>query len=236
MEHPELMTDPDSIPQERTAVLENIAVLLAHATNLEGTKDLADPLPNAILDAVPAYVRRQLERLRLHIDHEPDILALFARNLMELHWMLRYMATSTERANEVVREQLRDLKDIETVLYPGGSPPPTAPANVKSFHADMTKLWESMRQYGVRKEELKGHSPASHYAQGAEAKDEYDTFWRVHSKYVHPSSYLLFGKRSFVYGPQVRVLFLVIAQHYAARILRDLHSMIRQAREHVRGA
>jgi len=43
---------------------------------------------------------------------------------------------------------------------------------------------------------------------------------------MHPTSYLLFGKRSFVYGDGARLFFWAVAQHYAARNLRDIHRMI----------
>jgi hypothetical protein len=43
------------------------------------------------------------------------------------------MYSSQERYDEVIGEQLKDLKEIEDLLYPGGSPEQDAPGGVKAF-------------------------------------------------------------------------------------------------------
>jgi len=83
---------------------------------------------------------------------------------------------------------------------------------IKTFHVDMECFWEGIRQYGVERNELKGPKPAFQFAKGAGLEDEYRRLWKIHSKYVHPTSYLLFGKKSFVYGGEGRQLFWLSAQ------------------------
>lgn len=106
------------------------------------------------------------------------------------------------------------------------SPNPDAPEEVKTFHADMKKLWETLKAYGVERDNLKGIKPARYFADGADLVQEYQRGWKVHSKYVHPTAYLLFGKKDFVYGAGAKLYFWVSAQYYAARNLHDLHKMI----------
>lgn len=146
--------------------------------------------------------------------------------MMELLYMLRYMYSSRDRYDEVVKEQLKDLKDIEKIIYPEGAPLNDDPEEVKSFRVDMEKLWEALQGDGVEQDELKRPNQAIYYAERAGLADEYKCLRKIHSKYVHPTSYLLFGERNFVYGDGARLFFWATAQYYAARNLRDIHRMI----------
>jgi len=146
---------------------------------------------------------------------------------MELLFMLRYMYSGRDQYDELIKEQLKDIKDIDNVIYPDGTPSEDNHDEVKTFFADMQKLWTEMQKFGVEREKLKRPSPARHFAKGAGLLDDYRSGWWIHSKYVHPTAYLLFGKREFVYGDGARLYFWVLAQYYAARNLRDLHMMIK---------
>lgn len=229
MDYNELITEIHKIPFDRKGIIENLSRLLKHAKYLEEREEVDDPLARGLLESAPSFIRKQIERLQLHLDDEADIIAWISRSLMELLFMLRYMYSSRERYDEIIKEQLKDLKDIENMLYSDGAPSEDAPEEVKVFHSDMKKLWEAMQGYGIDRDELKKINQASHYAQGAGLIDDYRHAWKIHSKYVHPTSYLLFGRRNFVYGDGIRLFFWVLAQYYAARNLRDLHRMIEAA-------
>jgi hypothetical protein len=226
MDYVELITDIQKIPSDHDGVTKNLGLLLRHAKYLEDLQDVKDPLARGLLDTAPCFIHKQIERLELHLDDAADIIAWVSRNLMELFLTLRYMYSSEQRYDEVIAEQLKDLKEIEEILYPSGSPEKDAPEGVKAFHSDMQELWEGMKNYGVRRDDLKRPNSIKRYAEGANLMHEYNLFWRIHSKYVHPTSYLLFGRKSFVYGDDSRRFFLTTAQYFAARNLRDLHKMI----------
>jgi hypothetical protein len=226
MDYNELVTDIQKIPKDTDAAAENIVILLTHAKYLEGRSDVNEPLVRDLLDAAPRFIRKQLERLELHLTDDADIIAVISRNLMELFFMLRYMYTSRKRYNEVFGEQLTDLKEIEDILYSDGSLESDGSDGVKAFHSDMQGLWKGMKEYGVKRDQLKRPNIVRHYAEGANLLDEYTLFWRIHSKYAHPSSYLLFGRKSVVFGDEPKSFFLAMAQYFAARNLRDLHKMI----------
>ena len=137
MHRDELVVDVNRIPLDREGINRNLHLLSQHAQYLEEITDVNDPLVKGLLDAAPTYIRKQVERLRIHLDAEPDIIAWISRNLMELFFTLRYMYSSRERYDEVVKEQLKDLKEIEDIIYPNGSPSEDAPNEVKAFHSDM---------------------------------------------------------------------------------------------------
>lgn len=226
MDYNELVISIQELPREEAGILENIDRLLKHAEYLETREDITDPLARGLLDTAPSYIRKQLERLRIHINDEADIIAWISRTLMEMLFMLRYAYSSRERYDELIKEQLKDLRDIENIIYPDGKPPEDAPDEIKNFHLDMERLWEGMRHSGVERDDLERIKPALQFARGADMEEDYRHWWRIHSKYVHPTSYLLFGRKSFVYAEDTRLCFLLLAQYYAAINLRDLHRMI----------
>jgi hypothetical protein len=229
MDYNELIVDLHRIPTDRRGISDNLTQLLEHVKYLAGRNDVTAPLERNILDVAPPYIQKQIERLLLHVDDDPDIVAWISRGLMELLFILRYMYGGKEKYDEFIKEQLKDLKDIEKILYPGGAPLDDAPEAIKTYHVDMGKLWEVMKQYGVNQDELAGAKQVRHFAEAAGLIHLYERDWKIHSKYVHPTSYLLFGKKSSVYGEDVRLYFWILAQFYAARNLRDLHKMIEAA-------
>ena len=226
MDYNELFTNINQIPLDRKGIAENLDQLLKHAKYLKQRNAIVDPFARGLLDSAPFFIRKQIERLQLHLEDDADIIAWISRTLMELFFMIRYMYNSRDRYDEVIKEQLKDLIDIEKIIYAEGVPSDDAPQQVKSFLSDMQKLWQALRGYGVELDKLKKPKQAFYYAEGAGLVDEYRRLWKIHSKYMHPTSYLLFGKRSFVYGHGVRLFFCVSAQYYAARNLRDIHRMI----------
>lgn len=212
--------------------------MLQHVQYIETISDVNDPMAKGLLEVVPPYLRKQIDRLQRLIDdndNEPDIVSWISRNLMELFFTLRYMYSSRERYDEVIKEQLKDLKEIENVLYPSDSPAQNVPEQVKPFHSDMKAMWEVLENYGIRRDDLKRPQTVQYFAKGANLLHEYNRGWRIHSKYMHPTSYLLFGKKDFVFGMDVRLFFWIMAQYYAAWNLRDLHGMIEAAMVHKNG-
>lgn len=227
-----LIIDVRKIPVNWRGIKRNLCLLHRHAQYLKTVTDIKDPFTKGLVETAPLYICKQIERLRLLLKDEVDIVAWISRNLMELFFTLRYMYSSRERYDEVITEQLKDLKEIEELLYPNSMPPEDAPDEVKSFHSDTQILWEKLEEYKVKRGDLKRPQSVKHFAEGANLLHEYNRGWRIHSKYVHPTSYLLFGKKSFVYGKDARHFFWVMAQYYAAWNLRDLNEMVEAARAH----
>lgn len=225
MDYNELIIELRQIPLDREGIAENLNRLIKHAVYVEQRTDVVDPRARGLLDTASSFIRKQVERLRMHLDDEADIIAWFSRSLMELLFMLRFMYSGEEQYDELIKEQLKDLKDIEKIIYPEGSPGADASEEERAFYADMQKLWEAMQNYGIEPDKLKGPSPAYYFAKGAGLLHEYQRGWKIHSKYVHPTAYLLFGRKDFVYGDGARLYFWALAQYYAARNLRDLHKM-----------
>ena len=222
----ELIIDIEKIPRLDEEIIKNIELLSRYSDYLYAKEDISDPMAKTIIEAVIPFIKKQLERLRLNFNEEADLIAWLSRNLMELFFILRYIYNSRENYHEVFNEQFTDLKEIEEVLFPDGFDEKNMDAPLKQYIEDMSKLWTYLKNYGIEREELKRPQNAKVYAKGGDVIEEYNRGWRIHSKYIHPTSYLLFGKRSFVFSNDARMFFKIMFQYYAARNLRDLDGMI----------
>lgn len=222
----ELIINIEKIPRDDKEIIENIDLLIQHSNYLYTRKDIKDSMARTIIDSVIPFIKKQLERLKQNINEEADFIAWLSRNLMELFFILRYIYNSRENYQLVIKEQFVDLKDIENVLFPNGFDEKDIATPLKQYIEDMSKLWNYLKNYGIEREELKGHQNAKEYAKCGDVLEEYDRGWKIHSKYIHPTSYLLFGKQSFVFSDDTRLFFKIMFQYYAAWNLRDLHGMI----------
>lgn len=227
MDFNELQIEIDQIPIITEEVIANIDLMIQHAIYLrQKSNDLSDDLVIGLLETAPPFIEKQLNRLKICLDDETDIIAWLSRSLIELFFILKYMYTGRNQYEEVIREQLNDLKDIESIIYPEGVPVQDSPEEIQSFHNSMKNLWSRVQQWGIVRKTLKRPKQAYHFAKGANLEQHYKNHWKIHSKYIHPTSYLLFGRREFVYGDGAKNYFIKLVQYYAGLNLRDLHKMI----------
>ena len=164
----------------------------------------------------------QVKRLQIHFEAEIDIIAWISRGLMELFFVLRYAYNSHDRLDGLIKEYLKDAKDIEKFISKKILDS-NAPEEILAFNNATDKYWEKI---GVNPDELKGHYPVKYFAENANLEEEYQSNWKFHSKYAHPTAYLLFGDRKIVDGSDSRQYFWQRAQYYAARNIRDLYKLI----------
>lgn len=96
MDYKELIIDIEKTPVDGEGVAKNISRLLKHAKYLEERQDINDPFAKGLLDTAPSFIRKQIERLELHLSDDVDIISWISRNLMELFFTLRYMYSSQD--------------------------------------------------------------------------------------------------------------------------------------------
>lgn len=225
MDYDELIIDRSEIPTDWNGISKNLALLLQHAEYLYSKRDINEQKAGTILECIPNYISKQIKRLRLLKYEDPDLIAWISRNQMELFMMLRYMYGSQDQFDEVIKEQLKDLKQIEEILYPEGEPESDSPEELKEYYEGMTNMWDALEKYGINKDDLKSPLFARAYADEINY-EEFNSFWKLHSKYVHPTAYFIFGKRESVYSDEAKNFFWILVQYYLARNLRDLHLML----------
>jgi len=227
MDLKELKVDIEQIPVDTREAIANIDIMIRHARYLEQRKDdVLEQRAKDILETAPPYIYKQLQRLRDNLNDEADLIAWISRSMMELFFILRYMYSSSDKYDEVIKQQLNDLKEIEDIILYQGIPIRIDLEKVNVFRASMKKLWATVKRWGILRENVKRPKKARQYAKGANLMELYQRHWKIHSKYVHPTPYLIFGKPEFVYGENVNKYFLTLVQYFAALNLRDLHKML----------
>lgn len=222
MDYEDLILDIQKIPFEGSNRKDNLNLLLKLAEGLKAKNDISDGSTNYLVAHASEYIRMQVNRLQIHIEAEIDIIAWISRGLMELLFFLRYVYNSHDRLDELIEEYHKDFKDIVKIMSKKILDSET-PEEILAFNNAMDKEWEKI---GVNPDELKGLYPVNYFAEKGNLEEEYQSNWKFHSKYVHPTSYLLFGDRNIVDGSDFRQYFWQHAQYYAGRNIRDLNKLI----------
>ena len=77
------------------------------------------------------------------------------------------------------------------------------------------------------------HWSVSHLAIETNNKLEYDAFFKLHSKYVHPSAWIM-NSHDYEYdNPVFRSIFLSQGQIYANRIVKSIKKISKQVIHHL---
>lgn len=178
--------------------------------------------PKDKYDVVSETVRRTSFCAALHLrmlidlfDLPIECIAWISRNLFEMNLIMEYSIRFPEKAKDFVLQKGSDEVEIlqgTLTLSPTDSHKSIVPIKERISH-----LQGVLKKHG--KTGLK-HFTVAEMARAVGMKDEYDAFFKLYSKYVHPSAWLIFAaqeeKSSMVY----RNIFLLQAQYYASRILK----------------
>jgi hypothetical protein len=150
----------------------------------------------------------ELARLAALLPSNVVGIAACTRNLFELNLVLRLVLGSPEKLSEWLRQKLGDEIDIlEGFLILSEQDGPTA-ASLRDRISEIHGL--------CRKS---GHMPAKPFRITEIAKElglteEYEGLYKLYSKFVHPSSWLVNSPKSEVDGQEYVNFFVVHAQLY----------------------
>jgi hypothetical protein len=186
-----------------------------------------DPLPLLVglLMNVGSYVATHIHRLRdwgsrPDID-DLDLIGYSTRCIFEADLMLEYYGRRGPEAmialikGEIDRDDFDILTSVVAFLRA-----PTA--ETESIFADHARRMESKHP----------RTPPFHnLAAETGAADEYKSFYKLYSKYAHPSAYLLMADRREVWAGHVRDLFLDRAVRYAGHCSEVMEIFLRNVIE-----
>jgi hypothetical protein len=144
-------------------------------------------------DRLRLYLDLQLQRPHDWAEGPVDLLALVTRDLLEFLFWVEYVVETEENAKRFLEEQRIDLAELVKKA-------------VSAFEAEAGEMFdESLGEKGKRIS-----------ATGRSALDAY-TF-KLCSKYIHPSSWLLMDLESRLNSEMNRKLFWMMSLRYAAHI------------------
>ncbi len=153
----------------------------------------------------------QLEHLERWVHRTNDLVALCARNLFELSLILRWVLSSEDNLAAWRGQAAYDEAEVfESFLKLKSD------AGKETYQAVGTRVREC-KEWAISN----GLPPMPFkrvdlMAQQINALDEYEVFYRLYSKFVHPSSLLLNGDRNTVQNPVIFNILVSQAQLYAA--------------------
>lgn len=157
-----------------------------------------------------------VDRLIKYLEDPIELNAWIARNLFECYLLSVYITSDPERAKEFLTQKAKD----ELEIYEGIS----SLNRISNTKTNETPIRERMEHI---KNVMKKHNliESSHWTVGMLAKqtgnkDEYDAFFKLYSKYVHPSSWLINGQLSEYDNSAYRNIFLLKSQYYTSCLLK----------------
>ena len=145
-----------------------------------------------------------------------EVLALSARNTFEIWLRLLHVLASEGNRQAWRDENLTDQLEVYDAIL--ALETPDSPKETKALIlAEVGRVTQLAASRGINrgKKLMSGHGLAK--ATGHEA--EYDAFWKLYSKLVHPSSWTV-NSPSTVSAPMYRMTLTANAQVYGREILR----------------
>lgn len=192
--------------------LNNIGNSLSNTAASIKLEDKSDILACCICNLVQ-YSAEQLSRLAKMITDPIEYQAWAARNLFEATLLIEYLIQNPNAANNFISQKATD----EIEIYEG----------MLSINTDMPSLLIQPMldriqhiERTLEKHSFKKTKPwtTSWLASQTKNENEYKAFFKLYSKYVHPSSWIVLSVQNEIDTTTYRNVFLIQSQYYASRI------------------
>ena len=178
--------------------------------------------PKDKCDAVSEIVRRTSLYAALHLrmiidlyDFPIECIAWISRNLFEMNLIIEYSIQFPEKAKEFALQKGSGEKEIlEGILTLNYA---ESRDSIVPLQGRIDHLEGVPKKYG--KNNLKYFTVAE-MARKVGMEDEYNAFFKLYSKYVHPSAWLIFAAEEEKANITYKNTFLLQAQYYSSRILK----------------
>lgn len=168
-----------------------------------------------IVRSTSLYAALQLRMLVDLYDFPIECVAWISRNLFEMNLIIEYSLKFPDKAKDFALQKGTDEKDIlEGILLldSGGSRD-----NVIALQERINHINKALKKYGKNDSKYFG---VKDMASRVGMTDEYNAFFKLYSKYVHPTSWLIFATEEEKASEIYKNVFLIQAQYYGSRILK----------------
>jgi hypothetical protein len=160
------------------------------------------------------YTSLLLERLTIYQESPIEFIAISARNLFECYLLVAFILSDPSRAKEFVGQKASEELEINEGFL-SLTKTSTPEATIKSIQDRMTYIKELMKNYEIP---IKKHWTVSYLAKQTNNKIEYEAFFKLYSKYIHPSSWILNSPVNEYDNVVFRNIFIMQGRHYASCI------------------
>jgi hypothetical protein len=150
-----------------------------------------------------------------------DLIAHATRNIFETHLIYRHLMTGGghEFMSRMIEELKRDDFDLLDGLVFGRIDSPAFPKDLRQHHSEL------------KAQKFKKTPTVRELARECGAEEEYGRFYKLYSKYAHPSVYHLFGDRREVYSQSAIAIVVERAILYleaAAEEFEKIRDVVRE--------
>ena len=168
------------------------------------------------LRAIANYTGVLFDRLISNQNFPIDYIAILSRNLFECYLITAYIINDSSKAQEFISQKAYEELEINEGFL-SITTENTSETNIKSIRDRMEYINEIMK-----KSEL---TPSKNWNVNYLAKQtnnelEYKAFFKLYSKYVHPSSWIMNSHKHEYDNPVFKNIFILQGQHYTSCITK----------------
>lgn len=166
------------------------------------------------LRALTSYTGEVFDRLISHQDFPIEYNAISARNLFECYLLIAYIISDPTKAKEFLSQKAYDELQINEGFLSIATAN-TSEVAIKSIYDRMEYIKELMKKNKL--------TPSKSWnvrdlAKKTNNEIEYNAFFKLYSKYVHPSSWIVNSHENEYNNPVFKNIFILQGQHYASCI------------------
>jgi hypothetical protein len=195
--------------ENKISELKGLLELINHSDNNEERKFIDFRFLTATIN--------EIQRIRIN-ELSNDTLALSTRNVFELNLIYQYTCLSEENLKEWIGNKAKDeIEILEGMLKLSQNPNSDEEKVVKERIDKITTTAEKKNL------EIKKQLSTKVIAEKVGLVAEYDSLFKLYSKFIHPTSYLINSAPSEINSLQYKNIFLIQFQIY----LYDLESRLR---------
>jgi hypothetical protein len=151
-------------------------------------RNLPQTAKNRVLPYICERAALEAERMVNWYDNDepPEFFAWTARNVLEISYITEYVTKADEDLKKFLNRALDDIKDIGEGLKE------LALENLEAIKT----IEETQQKYELKKYKLKGKMPArtKDLAKAVSNEKEHKSFFKIYSKYVHPTAWLILSE------------------------------------------
>ena len=168
------------------------------------------------LRALTSYTGELFDRLISHQDFPIEYNAISSRNLFECYLLIAYIISEPSKAKEYLSQKAYDELEISEGFL-SLTTANTSETSIKLIRDRMDYVKELMKKHELTPSKS-WH--VSSLAEKTNNKLEYKAFFKLYSKYVHPSSWIVNSHDNEYNNPVFKNIFLLQGQLYASRIIK----------------
>jgi hypothetical protein len=167
------------------------------------------------LRALAEYTGTLFERLVSHQDFPIEYCAISTRNLFESYLLVAFITSEPSRGKEFLSQKAFDELEINEGFLSLATD--ASEGSIKAIQDRMNDIKELMKKNDFNPSK---HWTVNYLAQKTNNKVEYDAFFKLYSKYIHPSSWIVNSFNNEYNNPVFRNIFFSQGHIFANRIIK----------------